>query len=93
MSAQVREKPRSAAETGLGQPWIVILFNDDDHAFDDVVVQVQKATGCSQAEAYHITYAAHTHGQAVAYVGLKPACERVASILREIALRVEIGEP
>lgn len=93
MPAQVQEQSQREVETGLGQPWVVILFNDDYHAFDDVVAQVQKATGCSQAEAFHITYAAHTHGQAVAYVGTKPECERVAAVLREIDLRVEIEEP
>jgi ATP-dependent Clp protease adapter protein ClpS len=71
---------------------VVILFNDDVHAFDEVIAQVQKATGCSHGEAFQITYAAHTQGQAVAYIGERPACERVARILREIELRAEIEE-
>jgi ATP-dependent Clp protease adaptor protein ClpS len=77
---------------GLHQPWVVILFNDDYHAFDAVVAQVQKATGCSPGEAFQITYTAHTNGQAAAYVGEKPPCEQVAKILREIDLHVELEE-
>jgi ATP-dependent Clp protease adaptor protein ClpS len=78
--------------TGLDQPWMVILFNDDFHAFDAVVAQVQKATGCSPGEAFQITYTAHTNGQAVAYVGDKAQCEEVAKVLGEIDLRITLEE-
>jgi ATP-dependent Clp protease adapter protein ClpS len=78
--------------TGLDQPWMVILFNDDSHAFDVVVAQVQKATGCSPGEAFQITYTAHTNGQAVAYVGDRAQCEEVAKVLGEIDLRVTLEE-
>jgi ATP-dependent Clp protease adapter protein ClpS len=78
--------------TGLGQPWMVILFNDEVHAFEEVITQVQKATGCTSSEAFQITYAAHANGQAVAYVGDKAECEQVANVLREIDLHVELEE-
>lgn len=84
--------PEHHLGTGRDQPWMVILFNDDHHTFDEVIAQVQKATGCSAGEAFHITYTAHTHGQAVASIGSQPECEQVASILREIDLRVELEE-
>jgi ATP-dependent Clp protease adaptor protein ClpS len=89
---QTQTQPTEDIGTGLDQPWMVILFNDDYHAFDEVVAQVQKATGCHSGEAFQITYAAHTQGQAVAYVGDKPQCEQVAGVLREIDLRVELEE-
>ena len=62
-------KPRIVEEeaTRLQSPWIVILYNDDWHPYDQVVLQVQKATGCSQEEAEWITYKAHTQGRAIAY--------------------------
>jgi ATP-dependent Clp protease adapter protein ClpS len=85
-------RPQSHRGSGIDQPWTVILFNDDHHTFDAVIAQVQKATGCSPGEAFHITYTAHTKGQAVAYVGSRPDCERVARVLREIALRAELAE-
>jgi ATP-dependent Clp protease adaptor protein ClpS len=92
VATQTRTQHEEDIGTGLDQPWTVILFNDDYHAFDEVVTQVQKATECSPGEAFQITYAAHTNGQAVAYVGDKPQCEQVASILREIDLHVELEE-
>jgi len=90
VSTQTQIRPEEDIGTGLGQPWMVILFNDDYHAFDEVIAQVRKATGCSPGEAFQITYAAHTNGQAVAYVGDKPRCEQVAEVLREIDLHVKL---
>jgi ATP-dependent Clp protease adaptor protein ClpS len=89
---QTQIRPEADSATGLGQPWMVILFNDDYHTFEAVIAQVQKATGCSPGEACQITYAAHTNGQAVAYVGDKPQCGQVVKVLREIDLRVELEE-
>jgi ATP-dependent Clp protease adapter protein ClpS len=76
-------------ETRQQRPWVVILYNDDWHSFDEVVFQVQKATGCSLEEAEWITYEAHTQGRAIAYTGTMEECERVAGILRQIKLQVE----
>lgn len=92
MATETQTTPQHETDVGLQEPWVVILFNDDYHSFDQVIAQVQKATGCSEAEAFQITYTAHTQGQAVAYVGERPACERVANILREIDLRAELEE-
>jgi ATP-dependent Clp protease adaptor protein ClpS len=89
---QTQTRQEEDIGTGLSEPWMVVLFNDDSHAFDEVVAQVQKATGCSPGEAFQVTYTAHTNGQAVAYVGEKPQCEQVAKVLREIALHVELEE-
>lgn len=81
--------PRVDEEERLSRPWVVILYNDDWHPYDQVVFQVQKATGCSLEKAEWITWAAHTEGRAVAYTGTPEECERVAGILREIRLQVE----
>lgn len=72
------------------RPWQVTLFNDDWHPYDQVVLWVQKATGCSEPEAERITWTAHTTGQAVCFGGPLEACERVAAKLEEIALKVSI---
>lgn len=84
-------KPRilEEEETRLARPWVVILYNDDWHPYDQVVFQVQKATGCSLEEAEWITHEAHSQGRAIAYSGTQEECERVANVLREIRLQVE----
>lgn len=73
-----------------GHEWKVILYNDDYHFFDEVVAQVQKATGYTYRRAYEITYEAHTKGQAVVWTGDVAECLRVESVLREIGLHTEI---
>jgi ATP-dependent Clp protease adapter protein ClpS len=80
----VSKKPK------VTRPWKVILYNDDIHSFDEVIIQVQKATGCSLTEATHITMEAHFKGKAVAFTGEFAKCHRVAGVLREIGLIVEI---
>jgi ATP-dependent Clp protease adaptor protein ClpS len=72
-----------------GGPWIVILYNDDYHSPDEVIMQVQKATGCSLEKAVAIMLEAHTTGRAIAYTGTEEECERVAGVLRQIRLQVE----
>ena len=61
-----------------------------DFGFDEVILQVQKATGCSEQEAARITTEAHFKGKAVAFTGEFVNCNKVAGILREIGLVVEI---
>ncbi|MBI5136522.1 MAG: ATP-dependent Clp protease adaptor ClpS [Nitrospirae bacterium] len=71
-------------------PYYVILFNDDFHTIDQVVLQVQKATGASLHDAFEITMQAHANGKAVCYTGDLEECEKVANILREIKLTAEV---
>ena len=64
----------------VDSPWITILYNDDWHPIDQVVFQVQKATGCTLEQAEWITMEAHVTGRAVAYTGTLEECERVAAV-------------
>lgn len=95
-AAMTTQAPDVAIEKETGEetepalPWCVILFNDDWHAFDEVVLQVQKATGASEELAYQITLEAHATGQAVCYSGTLVDCEKVVAVLREIRLTVKI---
>lgn len=87
----VPQKEKSQkSQPKIDRPWKVILYNDDIHTFDEVIVQVQKATGCSVHEATRITMEAHFQGKAVTYEGEFEECHQVAGVLREIALIVEI---
>lgn len=76
----------------VDSPWIVILYNDDWHPYDQVVFQVQKATGCTLEYAIWITQEAHSTGRAVAFSGSLDECERVCAVLREIRLQVEVDK-
>ena len=85
------EETESDLQTEL--PWNVILYNDDVHPFDQVILQVQKATGASLEKAVEITLEAHNKGRAICYSGTKEECTKVANILKEIRLHVEIDHP
>ena len=74
----------------IGAPWKVILYNDDVHTFDEVIVQLQKALGCNSARAEKIAFEAHARGKAIAYDGEFQECFRIMGVLREIQLIVEI---
>ena len=69
--------------------WKVILFNSD-HYFEEVILQLQKATSCSIEVAVHVAVEAHSTGKAVAFIGEKDRCERAANILKQITLVVTI---
>lgn len=70
-------------------PYVVILYNDDYHSMEDVVSQIQKATGYNMERCIGIMLEAHTQGRAVTYSGSQEDCERAAAVLRQIRLQVE----
>jgi ATP-dependent Clp protease adapter protein ClpS len=83
---QIEELERKGEEAG---PSVVILYNCDCHSFDEVILQLQKATGCALEKAGRIAVEAHFEGRAIAYTGSADECERAASVLRSIGLQVE----
>lgn len=79
-----------AEEDRVDDPWRVILFNDNIHTFDEVILQLMKATGCSTTHAEKIAWTVHLEGKACAYEGSFEDCFRVQGVLREIQLVTEI---
>ena len=77
-------------ETRLDEPWRVVLFDDDIHTFDEVIVQLVKATGCTTARAERHAWTVHTEGKDCVYTGEFFECMRVQGVLREILLVTEI---
>lgn len=76
-------------ESNITGPYIVILYNDDYHPMDEVVSQLQKATGYDIQRCLAIMLEAHISSRTVAYSGSEEECERCAGILRQIRLQVE----
>ncbi|GMU57060.1 MAG: ATP-dependent Clp protease adaptor protein ClpS [Candidatus Xenobia bacterium] len=72
--------------------WRVILYNDNVHKADDVVLWLQKATGCSLQCAEMVMLTAHTTGRAVCFEGEKEDCQKVARYLRGQGLQVEVDD-
>lgn len=87
---EVEEVLEEDVSTNLDAPWRVILYNDHIHSFDEVIVQLVKATGCSISQAEAHAWRAHVQGKASVFEGSFEECLRVKSVLDEIALITEI---
>jgi ATP-dependent Clp protease adaptor protein ClpS len=71
-------------------PFKVILYNDDWHTFDEVIVQLIKAISCNVEEARAFAFEVHVKGLAVVYNGSLQKCLKVSSILEEIELHTQV---
>jgi len=83
-------KPFEEEATTVGLPFKVVLFNDDWHSFEEVIVQIIKAVGCSFVDARSMTFTVHVKGQAIVFNGGLNQCLKVTSILEEIDLHTQI---
>jgi len=88
IEVEVAEKPESLEEEAT--PWQLILYNDEEHTFDEVVQQLVKALRCSLSHAETLTLKVHNEGKATVYEGPFEECLRINSILQEIELITEI---
>ena len=76
-------------DAGAGGPYVVIVYDDDWHTFEEVETQLQKATGCTLEKAEALSHEIDGTGRAVVFAGTPEKCEQVADILRQIRLQVE----
>jgi ATP-dependent Clp protease adaptor protein ClpS len=86
------ENPQSAANPSaeLGNPWQVVLFNDDVHSFDEVILQIQKATGYTLKRCAELTLRVHRSGKASIFFGKREDCEKVDAVLSAIKLLTRV---
>ncbi len=68
----------------------VILYNDEIHSFDEVILQLVKATGCTTVQAESLAFEVDSRGLACVYEGEFDECLHVSSILEEIALHTAV---
>jgi len=85
-----KAEPKESTTSVVIEPWLVVLLNDEAHTFDDVIVQLMRATNCSPDRAAEIAWEVHSKGASICFTGSKERCELVASILEEINLRVRL---
>lgn len=79
----------SSVDTGT-EGFSLILFNDSQHEFEQVIKQVMKATGYGYDKAESITLEAHNIGRAVVLNGTIEKCLNAQAVLEEINLRTSI---
>ena len=80
----------TANPTETGEDYRVILYNDDYHDMDEVVLQLIKATGYQIEQCLQITLEVDHKGRAICYRGARDDCHRVTRVLREIRLQCEV---
>jgi ATP-dependent Clp protease adaptor protein ClpS len=71
-------------------PFKVILYNDDWHTFDEVIVQLIKAIQCNIEDARAFAFEVHVKGLAVVFNGSLQKCLKVSSVLEEIELHTQV---
>ncbi len=71
---------------------LVIVFDNNKNTWDEVVLILQKATGCDLEEAEMETWEVDNLGKSVVHHAGKEDCERAAEIIRTIGIRVEVVE-
>lgn len=77
-------------DTAVETPWSVIVFDDDIHTFEEVIIQLMKAIGCTPQKGYEHALTIHTEGKDCVYQGDFFDCFRIQGVLKEIALVTEI---
>ena len=68
----------------------VVLYNDDSHTFDEVIVQLILAIKCTYEQARNFAFEVHVKGKAIVFYGSLNNCLKVSSVLEEIALHTQI---
>ena len=95
MTKTLPSKARRAMETpsdssSSSHGWRTVLFNDEWHTFQEVAMQLVKATRCTYERGLGLANVVHHTGSAIVYQGPKERCEAVAVVLEDIQLKTQV---
>jgi ATP-dependent Clp protease adaptor protein ClpS len=77
-------------DSDIGLASKVILYNDDWHSFDEVILQLIKAVNCTFEQGRAFAFEVHVKGKSIVFHGPLNQCLKVSSILEEIALNTQV---
>jgi len=83
--------PSHSEDTG-GSGYIVIVYDNSRNTYEQVIHILQVATACTYQEAYIEAWEVDHLGKSVVHHGGKEECERVAGIIRQIGITVEVTD-
>lgn len=69
--------------------WIVTVFNNDENTYEQVMMVLMLATGCSAEEAYIEAWEVDHLGKSVVHRAIETECLDVATVIAQIGIRVE----
>lgn len=84
-----KEKSRGPAAKG---GWIVTVFDNETNTYDEVIMVLMAATGCSLDEAEIETWEVDHLGKSVVHYSTEKECRRAAEIIATIGIQVEVSE-
>ena len=87
----IMDRPIDTPSEKTDSGWIVTVFNNDVNTYDEVMMILMAATGCSAQEAYIETWEIDHLGQAVVHQSTKDECKMAATIISEIGIEVEVS--
>lgn len=93
MSEQTATIPRPDLLDDTGShagEWLVTVFDNDKNTFDQVIMILQQATGCTLEEAEMETWEVHHLGKSIVHHADQAECERVASVISTIGIKVSV---
>ena len=79
------------SRTGFGG-WMVTAYNNDHNTYEEVMLILMTATGCSSDEAYIETWEIDHLGKSVVHQGCETECQGVAAVITSIGLHTEVSE-
>ena len=84
---ETRERPTSGSGTGLGEPWNVVVLNDDHNTFDGVAAALAAVLPHVSFElGLRVANLIHTRGSAVVWSGHREVAEHYWRGLKERGL-------
>lgn len=85
------EEVKKQSDSGIEEdmPKKLVLFNSH-HVWEEVIIQVRKATGYEIVHCEQIAMIAHTKGKAIVKTGALEELQRIESVLKEINLVTKI---
>jgi ATP-dependent Clp protease adaptor protein ClpS len=79
-------EPIDAVETGIDQPWAVIVWNDPINTISYVTFVLQKVFGYGRKRAEKLTLEVHNEGRSAVSSGTRETCEMSVFRLHEHGL-------
>lgn len=70
--------------------WIVVVYDNDKNSFEEVIMILVLATGCTLEEAEIETWEVHHLGKSVVHSAGEEECRKVAEVIQTIGIRVEV---
>ena len=92
-SAGTGEAPRIGERIGelAGLGWLVTVYNNDWNTYDEVMMILMVATGCSGEEAYIETWEIDNLGQSVVHLACEKECRQIGELISKIGIQVEVS--